>query len=160
MLTHLAFAQLQLGQHEDAASTFTKAKDASGGDDTFDLYLAQAYVSARRFDQALSVLGPLRAKDPLDARLAQLEARALAGSGRRAEAIATLRALTDADADQPSVYLALADILAEDGREAEAMPCSTRPRSVSRTRRRCPFSAARCTSGPRTTRVPRRRSGP
>lgn len=120
MLTHLAFAQLQLGQHEDAASTFTKAKDASGGDDTFDLYLAQAYVSARRFDQALSVLGPLRSKDPLDARLAQLEARALAGSGRRAEAITTLRALTDDDADQPSVYLALADILAEDGREAEA----------------------------------------
>ena len=120
MLTHLAFAQLQLGQHEDAASTFTKAKEASGGDDTFDLYLAQAYVSARRFDQALTVLGPLRATNPRDARLAQLEARALSGSGRRADAIATLRALTDADADQPSVYLALADILAEDGRAAEA----------------------------------------
>jgi pentatricopeptide repeat protein len=120
MLTHLAFAQLQLGQHDDAAATFTKAKDASGGDDTFDLYLAQAYVSARRFDQALSVVGPLRAKDPLDARLAQLEARALAGSGRAAEAITTLRALTDADAEQPSVYLSLADILADEGRGADA----------------------------------------
>ena len=64
MLTHLAFAQLQLGQHEDAASTFTKAKEVSGGDDTFDLYLAQAYVSARRFDQALNVLRPLRDKYP------------------------------------------------------------------------------------------------
>jgi tetratricopeptide (TPR) repeat protein len=120
MLTHLAFAQLQLGQHDEAASTFTKAKEASGGDDTFDLYLAQAYVSARRFDQALSVLGPLRATDPRDARLAQLEARALVGSGRRADAISTLRALADADADQPSVYLSLADVLAEDGRAAEA----------------------------------------
>jgi tetratricopeptide (TPR) repeat protein len=120
MLTHLAFAQLQLGQHDDAASTFTKAKEASGGDDTFDLYLAQAYVSARRFDQALSVLGPLRATDPLDARFAQLEARALAGSGRRTDAIRTLRALTDADADQPSVYLSLADILAQDGRDEDA----------------------------------------
>ena len=125
MLTHLAFAQLQLGQHEDAASTFTKAKEASGGDDTFDLYLAQAYVSARRFDQALSVLGPLRATNPRDARLAQLEARALSGSGRRADAIATLRALTDADTDQPSVYLALADILAEDGR-ADGSGCRAR----------------------------------
>jgi tetratricopeptide (TPR) repeat protein len=120
MLTHLAFAQLQLGQHEDAASTFTKAKEVSGGDDTFDLYLAQAYVSARRFDQALNVLRPLRATNPQDARLAQLEARALAGSGRRDDAIATLRVLTDGEADQPSVYLSLADILAEDGRATEA----------------------------------------
>jgi tetratricopeptide (TPR) repeat protein len=66
------------------------------------------------------VLGPLRATNPSDARLAELEARALAGSGRRADAISTLRVLTDADVDQPSVYLSLADILAEDGRAGEA----------------------------------------
>jgi tetratricopeptide (TPR) repeat protein len=120
MLTHLGFAQLQLGQYDDAASTFTKAKDASAGDDTFDLYLAQAYVSARRFDEALVALEPLRAKDPRDARVAQLEARALAGVGRRGDAITSLRALIAADADQPSAFLGLADLLVEDGRTAEA----------------------------------------
>jgi tetratricopeptide (TPR) repeat protein len=120
MLTHLGFAQLQLGQYDDAAATFARAKQASGGDDTFDVYLAQAYVSARRFDEALRALEPLRAKNPRDYRVAQLQARALAGAGRRDEAITTLRALVDADADQPSVYLSLADMLASDGRLADA----------------------------------------
>jgi tetratricopeptide (TPR) repeat protein len=120
MLTHLGFAQLQLGQYDDAASTFTRAKDASAGDDTFDLYLAQAYVSARRFEDALVALEPLRAKDPRDARVAQLEARALAGVGRRGEAITRLRALIAADGDQPSAFLSLADLLVQDGRTPEA----------------------------------------
>jgi tetratricopeptide (TPR) repeat protein len=120
MLTHLGFAQLQLGQYDDAASTFTRAKDASAGDDTFDLYLAQAYVSARRFEDALVALEPLRAKDPRDAGVAQLEARALAGVGRRGEAITRLRALIAADGDQPAAFLSLADLLVQDGRTPEA----------------------------------------
>jgi tetratricopeptide (TPR) repeat protein len=120
MLTHLGFAQLQLGQYDAATATFTRAKEASGGDDTFDLYLVQAYVSARQFEQALGALEPLRARDPRDARLAQLEARALAGAGRRADAVETLRALIAADGDQPSAYLSLADLLVDDGRAADA----------------------------------------
>ena len=120
MLTHLGFAQLQLGQYDEAATTFTKAKEASEGDDTFDMYLAQAYVSARRFDDALRALEPLSVKNPRDVRVAQLQARALAGAGRRGDAIATLRAVIAADGDQPSAYLSLADLLAEDGRADEA----------------------------------------
>jgi tetratricopeptide (TPR) repeat protein len=120
MLTHLGFAQLQLGQNDEAATTFTKAKEASDGDDTFDMYLAQAYVSARRFDDALRALEPLSAKNPRDVRVAQLQARALAGAGRRGDAIAALRAVIAVDGDQPSAYLSLADLLAEDGRADEA----------------------------------------
>jgi tetratricopeptide (TPR) repeat protein len=120
MLTHLGFAQLQLGQNDEAAATFSKAKEASGGDQTFDLYLAQAYVSARRFPEALHALEDMRRKDPTDARVAQLEARALAGVGRRADAIASLQELIATDAGQPSAYLSLADMLVDEGRSAEA----------------------------------------
>ncbi len=120
MLTHLGFAQLQLGQNDEAVETFARAKEASGGDDTLDLYLGQAYLSARRFPEALSVLGPLRAKDPRDVRVVQLEARALAGAGRRSEAITSLRSFIDAGTDQPSAHLSLADMLVDDGRIAEA----------------------------------------
>lgn len=120
MLTHLGFAQLQLGEYDAAASTFTRAKAASDGDAAFDVYLAQAYVSARRFDEALAAIEPLRAKNPRDVRVAQLQARALAGAGRRGEAITTLRNVIAADGDQPSAYLSLADLLAEDGRPADA----------------------------------------
>jgi len=120
MLTHLGFGQLQLGQNDAAAATFSKAKEASGGDQTFDLYLAQAYVSARRFPEALRALEDLRRKDPTDARLAQLEARALAGVGRRQDAITSLQALIGTDGDQPSAYLSLADMLVDEGRSDEA----------------------------------------
>ena len=120
MYTHLGFAQLQLGKFEDAASTFRRAKEASGGDSAYDTYLAQALVSGRQFAQALEVLGPLRRSDPRDARLAQLEARALAGAGRRDEGIAVLREMVSAQTAESSPYLSLADLLSEDGRFDEA----------------------------------------
>jgi tetratricopeptide (TPR) repeat protein len=120
MYTHLGFAQLQLGKYEQAAATFRRAKEASGGDSAYDTYLAQAQVSGRQFAQALEVLGPLRRSNPGDARLAQLEARALAGAGRRAEGIALLRDMVSAQTVDASPYLSLADLLAEDGRFDEA----------------------------------------
>jgi tetratricopeptide (TPR) repeat protein len=120
MITHLGFAQLQLGKYDDAASSFARAKQASGGDTMFDVYIAQSYVSARRFADALTTLEPLRRQSPQDARLAQLEARALAGVGRRADAIATLTAFVDSRGDDASVYLVLADLLADDGRAQDA----------------------------------------
>jgi tetratricopeptide (TPR) repeat protein len=120
MYTHLGFAQLQLGKHEEAASTFRRAKEASGGDSAYDTYLAQAQVSARQFVEALEVLGPLRRSNPGDVRLAQLEARALAGTGRPAEGIALLREVVSADTADPSAYLTLADLLSENGRTGDA----------------------------------------
>jgi tetratricopeptide (TPR) repeat protein len=121
MYTHLGFAQLQLGKFDDAASTFRRAKEASGGDSAYDTYLAQAQVSGRQFAEALEVLGPLRRSNPGDARLAQLEARALAGAGRRDEGIALLRDMVSApQTTEASPYLSLADLLLEDGRLDEA----------------------------------------
>ena len=121
LLTHLGFAQLQLGRHDEAVATFTRAREASAGDAAgFDLFLAQAHLSARRYDTALELLRPLRSAKPDDLRLAQLEARALAGGGRRDEAIATLQRALAANPGEPTAYLSLADMLSEAAREHDA----------------------------------------
>jgi tetratricopeptide (TPR) repeat protein len=121
LLTHLGFAQLQLGRYDEAVTTFTRAKEGSAGDTSgFDLFLAQAHLSGRRYDAALELLRPLRTAKPHDLRLAQLEARALAGSGRRDEAIAVLQQALDANPGEPTAYLSLADMLAEASRAADA----------------------------------------
>ena len=87
MLTHLGFAQLQLGQYDDAATTFARAKEASGGRRHVRPVPGAGVRLGTPVHEALSVLGPLRAKNPADVRVVQLEARALAGGGRRDEAI-------------------------------------------------------------------------
>ena len=121
LLTHLGFAQLQLGRHDEAVASFTRAKEASAGDTAgFDLFLVQAHLSARRYDTALELLRPLRSTKPGDLRLAQLEARALAGGGRRDEAVAILEGALDANAGEPTAYLSLADMLSESDRERDA----------------------------------------
>jgi len=119
LLTHLGFAQLQLGRHEDAIATFARARGLADAPSGVAVYLAQAYVAARRFDEALGVLEPLRAERPRDYRVTQLTARALAGAGRSGEAVDLLRAAI-ADAPAPERYLLLSQVLSEARRRDEA----------------------------------------
>ena len=159
MLTHLGFAQLQLGQNDEAVETFARAKEASGGDDTLDLYLGQAYVSARRFAEALSVSG----------RSGQ-RTRAMSGwcSSRRgrwpAPAVAArpsrrcARSSTPVPISRPRISRSptCSWTMAASPRRTR---CSTTRRRAFRTTCRCRSSAGPCTSARKTTGTPRRRSG-
>lgn len=120
LLTHLGFAQLQLGRGDDAAATFARAKSLAEGSPSVDVYLAQALVVAKRFDEALRLLTPLRERQPNDYRLAQVAVRALTGLGREDEAVDVLRSAVAASPGEPPPYLALADLLSEQKREGEA----------------------------------------
>jgi tetratricopeptide (TPR) repeat protein len=119
LLSHLGFAQLQLGRNDDAAATFERAKSVSK-DSSIDLYLAQAYLSGRQYDRAIAVLEPLQKKSPDDLRIAQLQARALTGAGRNDDAVNLLKTAVNEHADNPSAYLTLADVLSESSRSDEA----------------------------------------
>ena len=121
VLTHLGFAQMQLGQHTDAIATFERARALSPSDSTYDLYLTQAYLGARQYDDALKVVGPLRARRPSDPRVAQLQARVLAAAGKRDQAVAVLRDTVKNNPDVTAAYLSLADVLAEASRTDEAL---------------------------------------
>ena len=120
-LTHLGFAQMQLGDYDGAIATFERARTLAPGESTYDTFLAQANLNAKRFDRAQAILRPLRAAHPNDVRLAQLEARALAGSGHRDQAIAVLRQAVDGSPGEVSSYLALADLLQEGSHTDEAL---------------------------------------
>lgn len=121
LLTHLGFAQLQLGRAADAVATFERTKSLGEGNSSIDVYLAQALVAASRFDEALRLLEPLRERQPDDYRLAQIAVRALNGLGRGDEAVSVLRSAVAAAPGEPPPYLALADLLSEQKREGEAL---------------------------------------
>ena len=112
-LTHLGFAQMQLGEYDDAIATFERARSLAPGDTVYETYLVQANLNAKRFDAARKLLEPLRAARPDDPRLAQLDARALAGQGQRDEAIAVLKGAIDSTPTDLPAYLTLADLLRE-----------------------------------------------
>ena len=120
LLTQLGFAQLQLGRNDDAVATFERARTLAEGDSAQDVYLAQALVAAKRFDEALRVLAPVRERQADDFRIAQVYVRALSGAGRTDEAVAVLESAVAASPSEPSAYLALADLLAEKERHGEA----------------------------------------
>ncbi len=121
VLTHLGFVQIQLGETEGAIKTFERARSLAPGDASYDVYLAQAHLAARHYDDALRLLEPVRAKRPTDVRLAQIHARALAGAGRRDEAVKVLQDVVQASPSDPSAWLSLADVLSEASRTGEAM---------------------------------------
>jgi tetratricopeptide (TPR) repeat protein len=121
VLTHLGFVQIQLGETEGAIKTFARARSLAPDDSNYDVYLAQAQLAARHYDEALRLLEPLRAKRPGDVRLAQIDARALAGAGRHDEAVKVLQDVVQASPSDPSAWLSLADVLSEASRTGEAL---------------------------------------
>jgi tetratricopeptide (TPR) repeat protein len=121
VLTHLGFVQIQLGETEAAIKTFERARSLSPDDSNYDVYLAQAHLAARQYDEAVRLLAPVRARRPADVRLAQIDARALAGAGRREEAITVLQEVVKANPSDPSAWLSLADVLSESSRTTEAL---------------------------------------
>lgn len=107
-LVNLGFAYQQLGRYEDAVSSFERAKAAAGGDRSIDVYVAQAWLTAKQYDRAVDVARAARTASPADGRLLRVEARALVERGDVDEGLGLLRAQAGADAGLDAV-LALAD---------------------------------------------------
>lgn len=120
LFAHLGFAQLQSGRAEAAIETFERARTLSGGAGSFDTSLVQAYLLARKFDQAADLARATRQRRPGELRLAQLEARALAKAGRKDRAVVVMRDAVTEHADDVQAHLTLAEILQDAARADEA----------------------------------------
>lgn len=120
-LAQLGLAHQQLGEYDAAIAAFTSARTLAPSDPTFDLYLVQALIAARRFDRAADVAGTVLQTRPDDLRLVRLRAQALSRLGRAAEAIAFLEGAIKSESRSPQLALALADAYAADRRYDDAV---------------------------------------
>ncbi len=120
-LAQLGLAHQQLGEFDAAIAVFTSAQTLAPDDSTFDLYLAQAFLSARQFDRAIAVTGAAITRSPEDERLIRLRAQALGRAGRASEAISYLEGAIKSESRSPQLALALADAYAADKRYDEAI---------------------------------------
>ena len=120
LIAHLGFAELQAGRAEAAIETFERARTLSGGAGGFDTSLIQAYLLARKYDQAADLARAARQRRPTELRLAQLEARALSKAGRKDRAVVVMRDAVAEHADDVQAHLTLAEILQDAARADEA----------------------------------------
>ena len=82
LLAHLGFAQLQAGRADAAIKTFTRARELAPGH-SFDTSLAQAYIAAKKYDEAADIARGARLAQPDEPRYTELEARALTLGGKK-----------------------------------------------------------------------------
>jgi len=119
LLAHLGFAQLQAGRADAAIKTFTRDRELAPGH-SFDTSLAQAYIAAKKYDEAAEIARGARLAQPDEPRYAELEARALTLAGKKDRAVTLMRDLAAARPTDLGVQLALVQSLEDAGRSAEA----------------------------------------
>ena len=120
LYVRLGLAYQEVGEFDHAVQQFQRAKDASGGEPMFDLYIAQAWLAAKDPARTLDVLAEARKARPDDSRFARLEADALAAQGQIDRALALLREQVAQHGDRPEVHLALSALAAKEKRFDEA----------------------------------------
>ena len=108
LLPHLGFAQQQLGQFDQAVTTFEEASKLAPNDTTLTAYLIEAHVTAKHYAQAAQLAATARSTQPNELRFAQLEAQALRKGGKAAQGLAALESFVERHKDNPAAYVALA----------------------------------------------------
>jgi tetratricopeptide (TPR) repeat protein len=121
LLPHLGFAYQEVGQLDKALPIFEEAHRLSPTDPAVTSYLIQANIAAKKYSAAIELARRARADHPDDLRLARLEAQALRQSGKADEGILLLEDAVKAHGDDPSAYVALAQLYSEADRGAQAL---------------------------------------
>ena len=120
LLAHLGYAQLQAGRGDAAVDTFKRARELSHDRHGFETSLIQAYLGAKKYDQAASLAHAASLRQPDEPQFAQLEARALDQAGRKDRAVVVLRDSATANPDDVGAQLALVQMLEDAGRTSES----------------------------------------
>lgn len=120
-LVELGVAHQQLGEYEAAVAVFESARALVPDDARYEVYVAQALVSARQFDKADQLAQQALARSPGDPRFLRVRAQALSRAGRGAEAITLLEGASKAAARDPQIALGLADAYAAEKRYDDAV---------------------------------------
>ena len=121
LLPHLGFAYQELGQHDKAIATFEDARKLQPKDAALAAYLADANIAAKKYQAAVDLTRAALLDNPDDIRLVRLEARALRFAGKTDQGIALLEDSVKKHADDPTSYIALAQLYAEAERGAQAV---------------------------------------
>ena len=121
LLSFVSTAYQALGQHSQAIDALTRAKVADPDDELMDLYLVQAYLTARRFTEAAALADTAQKASPDDLRFTTLQARAQFLGGSRPVALALLERTLAAKPDRVEVHLALAELYGQAGRVEEGL---------------------------------------
>ena len=121
LLPHLGFAYQELGQFDQAIATFEEARKLSPKDPAVASYLADANIAAKKYPAAVDITRQALLDNPDDVRLIRLQARALRFSGKTDQGIALLEESIKKHADDPSGYIALAQLYSEAERGAQAV---------------------------------------
>jgi tetratricopeptide (TPR) repeat protein len=129
LLIQLGFASLQLGEPAKALDYYDRAGKLSPPYPGLDVYVVQALLAARRYDDAAALAAKLRASRPDDPRVLQLSAESLRRTGKPDEAVALLTRAIDERPDDLPVWLYAADFDAELGRYDAALDVLDRAES-------------------------------
>jgi len=121
VMAQLGLAQQQLAAYDASIAAFTAAKGLAPDDTSYDLYLAQGLLAARKNDRALAVTTDALKQHPEELRLARLRAQALTRLDRASEAITFLEGAIKGESRSPELAFALADTYASQKRYAEAV---------------------------------------
>ncbi len=120
-LVELGVAHQQLGEYEAAIAVFESARALVPDDPRYQVYVAQALLSARQFDKADLLAQQALARSPGDPRFLRVRAQALSRAGRGAEAITLLEGASKAAARDPQIAFGLADAYAAEKRYDDAL---------------------------------------
>jgi tetratricopeptide (TPR) repeat protein len=121
LLPHLGFAQQVRGEYEKATATFNEAHRLSPKDGTITAYLIEANIAAKKYGAAAELARQARADNPTDLRLARLEAQALTQDGKIDQGLAVMEDAVKTHADDPTAYVALAQLYSESSRGPQAV---------------------------------------
>lgn len=121
LLAELGGARQQLGDADGAVRAFERARTLLNSSAPLAAALAQAYLQARRPDDASRVAREARALSAGDLGLIRVEAVAGIRAGRAAEAVAAAETAVGGRRDQVPGAFVLADVYQEAGRHADAI---------------------------------------
>ena len=121
LLPHLGFAYQELGQYDKAIATFDEAHKLSPKDSAISGYLIEANMAAKKYSAAAELARAAMVDNPDSLRLARLHALALRHSGKADQGIAVLEDALKKHADEPTAYIALAQMYSEVDRGAQAV---------------------------------------
>ena len=121
LLAELGGARLQRGDAAGAVRAFERAQTLVPESAGVAAALAQAYVQARQYDQAIGVAKAARERAPLDAGLIRIEAIAGVRAGRAGAAVAAAEAALAPLLRTPEGAFAMADVYQEAKRHEPAV---------------------------------------
>jgi tetratricopeptide (TPR) repeat protein len=121
LLPHLGFAYQELGQHDKAIAVFEEAHKLSPKDPAVSSYLIEANIAAKKYSAAADLARAAVADNPDNLRLMRLQAQALRHSGKADQGIAVLEDAVRKHADDPTAYVALAQLYSDVDRGGQAV---------------------------------------